>query len=492
MIMNNTERFPLKVIGEINLDATNKSVAGTQKVTSPFKIVQLKLSFLGQPPILMNFNNTIADDDSVHHYFSLLIGKNGVGKSSLLREIIDFFVDVRKPNPRKYTKQVELFSVSYVLGDNNYRIEKDEKSYRYYINDDIVDANQMEYPLIVASTMGMFDKFPVQNQNPNVRNSRYDVPYYKYVGPRASNNLFTTKTNMMLQILSSLTDISSKSQLYKIGEILEFIGYDSKIVLKYQVKEDVNSILQGKTKNLKSEAIEYLQLIKSSGMRTLKILPKSDSLRRVKDMHLYDICRFRQEGFLTSFHCCFYKNGQEIECNRLSSGEFNMLSIVFSVALSAEKQHLLVLLDEPEISQHPNWQIDIIDNLDKTLTDYGCHFIIATHCHYLVSNLPLRRSNVLKIDEKEESVSVGVILSETYGWSAEEVLLKTFDMASDRSVYLAEMVGKLMTKIGQNDIAYDEAKKHVEFLERVAKYLSNVDPMKSIIETIAREFASQK
>lgn len=478
----------LRILGKIDLSSSNDTIVTSLPYASPFKISSLKLSFFGQEPVTMDFGDIAHADGFGHRYFSLLIGRNGMGKSSLLREIVDFFVDVRKPNPRKYYKQVEIFSVTYVLGDNKYRIEKEQKGYLCYLNENLVDADQMEYPLIVASTMGMFDKFPVQNQNPNIRISRYDVPYYKYIGPRASNNMFTTKSNMMLQILTGLTTVGSRSQLRKIGELLGYIGYEAKITVKYQAKEDFDSLLQRKA--MPEETIALLYSIKNEGMQTLKIQPKSNSLRQLRESHLNEVCRLRQEGFLTSFHCNFYKDGEEIDCNRLSSGEFNMLCMVISVALSAEKQHLLILLDEPEISQHPNWQIGIIRQLDKALMGYGCHFLIATHCHYLVSNLPLQRSNVIKIKErKDHTTEIEALPSETYGWSAEEVLLKTFEMASDRSVYLAEIVGKLMTRIGQNDIEYEKAKEQVEFLERVAQYLSDVDPMKAIIGTIVKEFS---
>ena len=82
--------------------------------------------------------------------------------------------------------------------------------------------------------------------------------------------------------------------------------------------------------------------------------------------------------------------------------------------------------------------------------------------------------------------------SETYGWSSEEVLLKVFGMATDRSRYLADIVGKLMTKIGNNDITPDDVKKEVNFLRQVSEGLSEVDPMKRIIDTIINEFSKDE
>ena len=62
-----------------------------------------------------------------------------------------------------------------------------------------------------------------------------------------------------------------------------------------------------------------------------------------------------------------------------SSGElcilFNMLSIAGSI-----KDESIVLLDEPELSLHPEWQRDFLPLLAKVFSKYKrCHFIIATH-----------------------------------------------------------------------------------------------------------------
>lgn len=150
---------------------------------------------------------------------------------------------------------------------------------------------------------------------------------------------------------------------------------------------------------------------------------------------------------------------------------------------------MLILLDEPEISQHPNWQIDIVSNLDKALEGYNCHFMIATHCHFLVSNLPTGRSNVIDIEkDTQRIVEVLPLKADTYGWSAEEVLLRAFKMTTDRNRYLAEVVGGLLNKMVKNEIAIAEVESELKFLKRVSVNLSDIDPMKKIINTIVNEF----
>lgn len=65
-----------------------------------------------------------------------------------------------------------------------------------------------------------------------------------------------------------------------------------------------------------------------------------------------------------------------IQLNQLSSGEKQLLIILFKVFLQDEKSHIL-LMDEPELSLHVYWQEKLIDTLRKL--NPNCQLIIATH-----------------------------------------------------------------------------------------------------------------
>jgi predicted ATP-binding protein involved in virulence len=72
----------------------------------------------------------------------------------------------------------------------------------------------------------------------------------------------------------------------------------------------------------------------------------------------------------------FHVENTVIGLERLSSGEKQMLLILFSVFLMEEEPYIL-LMDEPEISLHIGWQqklIDIIRQLNP-----NCQLIMATH-----------------------------------------------------------------------------------------------------------------
>jgi predicted ATPase len=57
-------------------------------------------------------------------------------------------------------------------------------------------------------------------------------------------------------------------------------------------------------------------------------------------------------------------DGAEIELRSMSSGEIQILTSLLSLA-SVVKESSIVLIDEPEISLHPNWQMQYIDLLNK-------------------------------------------------------------------------------------------------------------------------------
>lgn len=101
-----------------------------------------------------------------------------------------------------------------------------------------------------------------------------------------------------------------------------------------------------------------------------------------KKHDVYALYKFRQMGIVNLSQISFRKVSEDyVSCIDMSSGEFNMLATIISVASVAE-QNVLVLMDEPEISQHPSWQMSIIDYLDKCLKGQSCHLMIATHSNF--------------------------------------------------------------------------------------------------------------
>ena len=81
------------------------------------------------------------------------------------------------------------------------------------------------------------------------------------------------------------------------------------------------------------------------------------------------------------------KKGRAIPLPALSSGEQHLIvmfgHILFASGLSAGG---LVLLDEPEISLHPEWQIAVTQALKKVATINDCRMLLATHSPTMIGD----------------------------------------------------------------------------------------------------------
>jgi len=131
----------------------------------------------------------------------------------------------------------------------------------------------------------------------------------------------------------------------------------------------------------------------------------------------------------------------------------------------------------------------IISLLNDVLRDFPCHFLIATHSHFLVSDLPMDSSSVIQMDyNKEQGLISRLIEEDTYGWSAEQILLQVFNTSTDRNIYFADIIGKLLERIKDNNISRDDVEKELMFIKRVSEHLHDIDPMKTISKTILDAF----
>lgn len=442
--------------------------------------------------------------------FSVLIGTNGAGKSMLMKEIVDFFIDLhacvvgtgqRLPSANKG----RLKGIRYHIDGVECEVIRLEKNYYAKIDGYFCSIKNLRLPSIVACHFGAFDKLPVQTINGFLQ-TRYDVPCYKYVGAHVNGSMISSSA-IAFRLLFALNEQMDKRQRQNICSILDFIGYDHRMSLSYifvrKAKKDDEArktIAQrvdkdreydGLSNQEKNDIVNQLYGFYKSRAATGKTCYNYhidfEGDRSIEDSinELKCIYKLKQCNLVRYTNVIFYKQGVDITSENMSSGEFAMLSTVLSISAAANDSHTLVLLDEPELSLHPNWQMTLIDNLDRALKNQVCHLLIATHSHMLVSDLPLKRSTVTQAEKDENGNLNSTTISEsTYGWSAEEVLFKVFKTATDRNRYFGERIGKLLEQMGNNTISPKKVSEELKDLQEISMHLSDIDPMKTILNTI--------
>ena len=528
---NSTPKSPLKIIGNIALDECGSPSRSNRDIEVSGNSLTKSLEYyttIEEPQYKEDSKNFCVEElilltpqgkatrlpiasfgcqDKVPLY-SVLIGCNGVGKSTLLKEMVDFFVDLHAyinnfKQKMSSSNKARLKGVKYHIDGVCCEVIRIGRTFLAKIDDRFLASKKLRVPTIVACNFGAFDKFPVQKVN-GPSQTRYDVPYYKYVGAHVNGNMISSSA-IAFRLLFALKENMDDRQRQNLSSILDFIGYDHTITLNYSI------VLRSKKNgSVYDHVLQHVQ--KDKEYSKLTSVQRSNKVKDLYDFYKnkefakqptcnYDIdidqnslaanedlnyiYKLKQYDLVQAASVVFYKNGKQIASEEMSSGEFAMLSMVLSISTAASDSHTLILIDEPELSLHPNWQMTIIDNLDRALKDQVCHLLIATHSHMLVSDLPMNRSSVSQWQKDEDGNLIANRIEEnTYGWSAEEVLLKVFKTATDRNRYFGERIAKLLEQMGNDSITQEAVADELNELQEISQHLSDVDPMKMVLNTI--------
>lgn len=182
------------------------------------------------------------------------------------------------------------------------------------------------------------------------------------------------------------------------------------------------------------------------------------------------------------------KSDKTLGLSQTSAGESQIVMSLLGI-LANIKNNSLVLIDEPEISLHPNWQMKYIHLLKQMFQEeYGCHFIIASHSHFIVSDLEKESSSIISIKQAEgKLIAESLSEPETFGWSAEQVLFDIFNVATSRNYYLNNLISEILELMANENSSNDEIKKKIRYLRSLDLNLNIEDPMTEIVEALFKK-----
>ena len=165
------------------------------------------------------------------------------------------------------------------------------------------------------------------------------------------------------------------------------------------------------------------------------------------------------------------KQGQELIINQLSDGEKCLLAMVGDLArrLAIANPGLpdplqgegVVLIDEIELHLHPEWQRKIIQSLTKTFPN--CQFIITTHSPQILGEI--QDGVVYRLSQSPSGVVAEKI--QTYGRDSNQILEDVMGTPERSSTFKNEL-RRLFRLIEDGNL--EEAKKLQQELEHLIKY----------------------
>lgn len=458
---------------------------------------------------------------------SVIIGRNGIGKSYLLRAIVDIFKCLDILRHRKDDVKISTlpyrFAVNYNLNDHEYtvtdipsRLQSVDRNaihpFLLRVDGNNVDWRDIQLPCaVIASSMTIADKFPTPSAG-----------IYKYRGVRNETTPSTTGTRTIVRkavegIIDSLAHKHTTRD--EISIILSELGFQSRLEIKYSlryknvfVRQDMNpeqlhdiyTHWRNYFPGRKGEVwgARYYQTLVNYPDKINKVC---EFLRRSAtqmnssrhNLLVYDV--FDEGNTLVydadaikllsnldilsfpEFKVYKANNNEGYDFVESSSGETQQLCQFISI-MSAIEHDSLILIDEPENSSHPNWQMNYIGWLQQIFRGYrDCHFLIATHSHFLLTDMKPEWSTIVALDSMANGLKNVAEGMNTYCWSTDDILYRVFRVRNTRNYAFEHDLYKLYDMLSSKNKDTEGIRKLVNKLNGFV--LGPSDPLKSIIES---------
>ncbi|UEK60841.1 ATP-binding protein [Providencia rettgeri] len=167
---------------------------------------------------------------------------------------------------------------------------------------------------------------------------------------------------------------------------------------------------------------------------------------------------------------------ERFEIGNASSGEQSVIINILGIS-SIIKDNSLILIDEPEVCLHPEWQekyITLLINIFKN--QKKCHFIIATHSPQIIANLNEKNCFITSIEDNSCNDAKDYIKK-----SSDYQLATLFNTPGFKNEYLSRISLNLLSKIMANKSIDNEDRDTMNKLLAIKNKLSSEDPILSLI-----------
>lgn len=367
----------------------------------------------------------------------------------------------------------------------------------------IGEASYFNYANVIAVSTSPFDKFPIRKKFSDIT--------YNYVGVKGGgtgNSILSLISSASLGLLSP-----DKHNDRNIERILSFLGASSEIEyvfkltqklldyykLAFDPQEEVTARLAlglgEKTIDISYDDLEAIKhtadffSFASDANNNFKVRMKigDEAYIKSKKVHftnvnavLLTLLKFDLIK-LIDFRIEKISYGW-MSLRLASSGEQCILMSMLGIATHI-CNNSLILIDEPEISLHPEWQEKYISLLMRIFERYNsCLFIIATHSPQIVSKLDAYRSYIYTI-KNDELVSA----SEYVKRSSDFQLANLFLAPGYKNEYLTRELITFLT----SPIDYAKSKGCTEIIKIVSlrDNIDQADPVFKLIDLARKVLA---
>jgi ABC-type cobalamin/Fe3+-siderophores transport system ATPase subunit len=407
---------------------------------------------------------------------TLLTGPNGCGKTEILTILAGAFRTKKLPPKGHYV----LWRRSNMLFDTRVRHE-----------------GVHEYPeRIITQTFSPFSRFPAELKTKTTLTNVY------YEGRSNENRYVTIGLHRSSRFWgTNLTRQTLKEAIYRLSESANLVGVISQVLLNLGYRDEISFQFQSlpqldsvrKHPDLRRAALVLLEEVTFNARKLKFKAPLVDELKKHGDEGVAELIveairilsefehkesfyqyrvQFTSERRFTDFSviqsfallerlnllrltsCLLTRaDGETMEATNASSGQQQMLCSVIGLA-TALKNDSLVLIDEPELSLHPQWQQLFLEYLQAVLRPFkDCHVFVATHSPLIVQRARALGTDIVTLGRRELAEPKG-----TADDSVEETLMDVFETPVPYSSHLASKVFGLVSRVEEEALERPDSK----------------------------------
>lgn len=427
----------------------------------------------------------------LRNVFTIIVGKNGTGKSRLLRELaIDY---LRPKGGMKKFADIGADEAEWTVG----RIDK-----------------HFEPSKLICVSTSPFDKFPLIKRTGT-------VPHYSYLGLRGLPSL-NMGLAYLARIIYTLAEAATKSsrQSGAIGDVLEYLNYDpiidvtfgqtsiaflARLVNSANPLEEIDSFTS-RTSMFAGEHLTLMRQLLDVDERTfgrfmrsarnllewpkktkikMRLTPSGIHIQHESALQAEDLVVLGRFGMLKLRDVELHKREEStpstssVMISEMSSGEQTVIMGLLGIGSQLE-DGALVLIDEPEVCLHPEWQERYIQLLSRIFSHHhGCHFIIATHSPQIVAQLPNENCYVMQMED-------GVVhrSREFSKRSIDFQLATVFNAPGFKNEYLTRIALNLFVDVSKSRRFSPENTADLKILKNSIEKLRTDDPLLDIIYSV--------
>jgi predicted ATPase len=364
------------------------------------------------------FGNTEFDftDEKGNSVNTIIIaGENGVGKSLLLNDIFDFSNNKLSENIRDEKKIVE-----FEITDNDLEILKNHSNLKSYFTTTFsTKIFQITYDYNYSSWDQVNVSFKI--------NSGFSPPLVGTV-------FAMTETKRILKCLFSDVEINFNSK--SISTVTSGNLDNSSLSSQRSNTNLATEITQLLIDVQSLDALELNEWVRNNPGKIVEQNIIDTRIRRFTTAfdYIFETKKYKRiENFNKQKQIIFQEGNREMNINQLSSGEKQIVFRGgFLIKDKESSKGALVLIDEPEISMHPNWQLKILNFFKKLFTSSDgiqtSQVIIATHSPFIIHNANRIDDKVIVLKRNEENKTIILHHPKFLGWSSEKVVREAFSI----------------------------------------------------------------